>query len=120
MESVSAHFRPEFINRVDEIVVFHALGRAELRAIADIQVDILRKRLAEQDIYLDVTKAALDRVAETGYDPVYGARPLKRTIQHLLENPLAQKLLTGEFLAGERITVDVAEEGLIFTKAKAH
>ena len=69
---------------------------------------------------MEVTKAALNRVAETGYDPVYGARPLKRTIQHLLENPLAQKLLAGEFVAGERIAVDVGEDGLAFSKAKAH
>ncbi len=120
MQRVTAHFRPEFINRVDEIVVFHALGRSELRAIADIQIDILRQRLADQDIYLEVTPAALDRVAEAGYDPVYGARPLKRTIQQLLENPLAQKLLAGEFAAGELVRVDVSDNGMTFTKSKPH
>jgi ATP-dependent Clp protease ATP-binding subunit ClpB len=120
MDSVVAHFRPEFINRVDEIVVFHALGRSELRAIADIQVDILRKRLSEQDLHLEVKRAALDRVAETGYDPVYGARPLKRTIVQLIENPLAQKLLAGEFVAGDLIEVDVVDGSLTFKKTSPH
>jgi len=120
MESVTAHFRPEFINRVDDIVVFHALGQAEVRQIADIQVDILRKRLAAQDLKLEVSVAALDKVAESGFDPVYGARPLKRAIQTLLENPLAEKLLSGEFAPGDTINVDVKGEQISFDGAYKH
>ena len=120
MESVTAHFRPEFINRVDDIVVFHALAREQVRAIANIQVDILRRRLAEQDIQLDTSDSALDLVGEAGFDPVYGARPLKRTIQALLENPLAQKILSGEFLPGDLIVVTVSDGELSFQKAVAH
>ncbi len=120
MESVSAHFRPEFINRVDEIVVFHALGRKELRSIADIQIDILRRRLEQQEIHLEVSPAALDRVAETGYDPVYGARPLKRTIQQMIENPLAQKLLAGDFVTGDVVKVEIKDNVLTFEKFQPH
>lgn len=120
MESVSAHFRPEFINRVDDIVVFHALRESEVRAIANIQVEILRKRLAQQDIRLDTTDEVLDLVGKTGFDPVYGARPLKRAIQTLIENPLAQKLLAGEFLPGDVVVVTVKDDSLIFQKALEH
>ena len=116
MESVSAHFRPEFINRVDDIVVFHALGREQVRAIADIQINILRKRLVSQELQLDVSEAALDKVAESGFDPVYGARPLKRSIQSLIENSLAQLILSGEFSAGDRILIDLVDDELSFTK----
>ena len=115
MESVTAHFRPEFVNRVDDIVVFHALGREHIRAIASIQVDTLRKRLAQQDIQLDITEAALDLVGAAGFDPVYGARPLKRSIQSLIENELAQKLLASKFVAGDRILVDVIDDELVFS-----
>ncbi len=114
MEIVGAHFRPEFINRVDEVVVFHPLGKAQIRAIADLQVGLLRKRLAERDIGLELGDAALDRLGEAGYDPVYGARPLKRTIQQSLENPLAKRILAGEFGPGD--TVRVLED-LSFGKA---
>ena len=114
MESVAAHFRPEFVNRVDDIVVFHALGREQVRAIATIQINILRKRLAQQDIGLQISEAALDLVGETGFDPVYGARPLKRSIQSLIENELAQQLLSGKFVAGDQITVDVVDGELVF------
>lgn len=120
MESVTAHFRPEFINRVDDIVVFHALEKSQVRAIANIQVDILRRRLAEQDIQLDTSNEALDLVGEAGFDPVYGARPLKRSIQTLIENPLAQKILSGEFLPGDVIVVQVKDGELDFQKAIAH
>ena len=120
MESVTQHFRPEFINRVDEIVVFHGLGNSELRAIADIQVSILKRRLSGQDIDLNVSRSALDLVAEAGFDPVYGARPLKRSIQQLIENPLAQKLLAGEFAAGDIVEVSAAKGELKFAKAKPH
>ena len=120
MESVTAHFRPEFINRVDDIVVFHALGREHVRAIARIQIDILRRRLAQQEIKLDIDDSALDLVGQAGFDPVYGARPLKRSIQNLIENPLAQKLLAGEFGPGDILNVSVKDESLIFQKAIEH
>jgi len=105
MEVVASHFRPEFINRVDELVVFHPLGREQIRAIASIQVDHLRQRLAERDIELAVTDEALDRLGEIGFDPVYGARPLKRAVQQHLENDLAREILSGRFVAGDRIEV---------------
>ena len=120
MESVTQHFRPEFINRVDDIVVFHALGQSHVRAIANIQIDILRKRLLQQDIKLDVNDAALDLVGQSGFDPVYGARPLKRSIQTLIENPLAQKILAGEFASQDIIVVDEQDQQLVFHKASQH
>lgn len=95
MEVVGNHFRPEFINRVDETVVFHPLAKDQLKGIAAIQLDYLRKRLAEREIRLELSDAALDKLVEAGFDPVYGARPLKRAIQQQLENPLAQSLLRG-------------------------
>jgi ATP-dependent Clp protease ATP-binding subunit ClpB len=116
MEIVGSHFRPEFINRVDEIVVFHPLGREQIRAITEIQIGYLRERLAEREIGLELTTAALDRLGEGGFDPVYGARPLKRAIRQQLENPLAQEILAGRFAPGEVIRVDVAGEGLGFGK----
>jgi len=114
MESVTAHFRPEFVNRVDDIVVFHALSREHIRSIANIQITVLAKRLAQQDIVLKVSDAALDLVGEAGFDPIYGARPLKRSIQSLIENELAQKLLAGEFVAGERVFIDENDGTLTF------
>lgn len=120
MESVNAHFRPEFINRVDDIVVFHALAKDQVRKIANIQMNILRKRLLKQDIKLDVSEAALDLVSDAGFDPVYGARPLKRSIQDLLENPLAQHLLAGDFLGGDVVMVDIKDGALNFQKAVEH
>ena len=107
MEIVGQHFRPEFINRVDETVVFHPLGREQIRAITDIQIDYLRKRLAERDMKLEVSSDALDRLGEAGFDPVYGARPLKRAIQQQVENPLAQRILKGEFGPGDTIVLRV-------------
>lgn len=106
MEIVGQHFRPEFINRVDEVVVFHPLQREQIRAIADIQIDYLRKRLEERDIGLQISDDALNYLAEMGYDPVYGARPLKRTIQNYLENPLAKDILAGKFLPKQTILVE--------------
>ncbi len=117
MEVVGDHFRPEFINRLDEVVVFHPLQKEEIRRIATIQIEHLRQRLAERDLSLEVTEAALDKLGEAGFDPVYGARPLKRAIQHELENPLAKELLAGKYLPGETIKVDVAGDGLTFSKA---
>ncbi|HSH29447.1 MAG TPA: ATP-dependent chaperone ClpB [Thiohalobacter sp.] len=116
MEVVGGYFRPEFINRVDEVVVFHPLGREQIREIANIQIDHLRARLAERDMELALSDAALDKLGEAGFDPVYGARPLKRAIQHQLENPLAQHILAGEFGPGTRIEVDVRDGELDFHK----
>ena len=111
---VSGHFRPEFINRVDELVVFEPLGREAVKAIAGIQLDILNRRLAEREMRLEVSDAAMARIAEVGFDPVFGARPLKRAIQQQFENPLAQSLLKGEFQAGAVIVADVEGDGLVF------
>jgi ATP-dependent Clp protease ATP-binding subunit ClpB len=116
LEVVGQHFRPEFINRVDETVVFHPLGREQIRKITDIQIGYLWQRLVERDLQLEVTKVALDRLGEAGFDPIYGARPLKRAIQHQLENPLAQEILSGHFIPGDTIKVDVAGDGLTFSK----
>jgi ATP-dependent Clp protease ATP-binding subunit ClpB len=116
MESVQQHFRPEFINRVDDIVVFHPLGREQLRAIVGIQLGYLRKRLADRDMELTLDDAARDLLGEAGFDPVYGARPLKRAIQQQIENPLAQRILRGEFGPGTKIAVTVEGGALRFTK----
>ena len=116
MEKVSQQFRPEFINRIDEAVVFHPLGREQIRAISGIQIELLRKRLLEREIGFEITEQAMDLLGEAGFDPVYGARPLKRAIQQQLENPLAQEILAGNFAAGDTIKVDVADEGLRFFK----
>ena len=113
LEVVGGHFRPEFINRIDEVVVFHPLGREQIRQIVDIQIDFLRKRLAERDLRLELTNPALDLLGEAGFDPVYGARPLKRAIQQKLENTLAQAILKGEFMPGDSIVVDAAEGNLV-------
>jgi len=116
MNVVSGHFRPEFINRIDDVVVFHPLGREQIRAIAGLQIAILRRRLAERDIGLHLSEAALDRIGSAGYDPVYGARPLKRAIQSQLENPLAQEILAGRFAPGDMIEVDVSDDRLEFRR----
>ncbi len=116
MEVVGQHFRPEFINRIDESVVFHPLGRTQIRAITTIQVDILRQRLQDRDIELVVSEAALDKLGEAGFDPVYGARPLKRAIQQRLENELAQDLLAGKFVPGDVVDIDVQDDALVFKK----
>jgi ATP-dependent Clp protease ATP-binding subunit ClpB len=115
---VKEHFRPEFVNRIDEIVVFHPLGRGEIRRIVDIQVGYLRTRLAERDLGLELDDAARDRLGEAGFDPVYGARPLKRAIQQQLENPLAQRILRGEFAPGDLIRVSAGDAALAFVKAR--
>jgi ATP-dependent Clp protease ATP-binding subunit ClpB len=114
MDVVGVHFRPEFINRIDEAVVFHPLGREQIRSITAIQIDYLRKRLAERELGLELSEAALDRLGEAGFDPVYGARPLKRAIQQQLENPLAQEILAGRFHPGQVIQVDVDGGQLLF------
>ena len=115
MEIVSAHFRPEFINRIDETVVFHALGKEHMQGIATIQLARLRKRLAERELGLEISPAALAQLVEVGYDPVFGARPLKRAIQTHLENPLAQRILAGDFVPGSTVHVDYKDgEGFTF------
>jgi len=119
MEIVQQSFRPEFINRIDDIVVFHPLGTKQIRAIVDIQLIYLRKRLAERNMDLSLDDAARDLLGEAGFDPVYGARPLKRAIQQQIENPLAQKILQGEFLPGDRIRVTVHDGALSFAKPEA-
>jgi ATP-dependent Clp protease ATP-binding subunit ClpB len=119
MEIVASHFRPEFINRVDDIVVFHPLGREHIRRIVDIQVGYLRKRLADRDIGLTLDDAARDQLGEAGFDPVYGARPLKRAIQHQLENPLAQRILSSDFVPGDTVAVTARDGVLAFHKAGA-
>jgi ATP-dependent Clp protease ATP-binding subunit ClpB len=118
LEIVGGHFRPEFVNRIDEIVVFHPLGRGEIRRIVDIQVGYLKARLAERELGLELDDAARDRLGEAGFDPVYGARPLKRAIQQQLENPLAQRILRGEFAPGDLVRVSVADGALAFSKAR--
>ncbi|HEC59426.1 MAG TPA: ATP-dependent chaperone ClpB [Methylophaga sp.] len=114
MEIVGQHFRPEFINRVDDVVVFHPLQRDQIHAIADIQLEHLRQRLADRDMALEVSDKALDLIAEAGFDPVYGARPLKRVIQQQIENHLAHDLLSGRFKGGDTIKVDVSDDALTF------
>jgi ATP-dependent Clp protease ATP-binding subunit ClpB len=114
MEIVQQHFRPEFINRVDDIVVFHPLGKSQLRSIVDIQLGFLRKRLADRDMELAIDDAAKDLLGEAGFDPVYGARPLKRAIQQQVENPLAQRILRGEFGPGTKVGVRAREGRLEF------
>lgn len=115
MEVVTHHFRPEFINRIDEVVVFHPLGRAHLASIASIQLERLYKRLEERGYQVTITQPALEFLGETGFDPVYGARPLKRAIQQEIENPLAQQILSGKLIPGVPVTLDV-ENGHIIAK----
>jgi len=115
LESLRQQFRPEFLNRVDEIVVFHSLSREDLKAIVDIQLGRLRKRLDERHISLDLTDRARDYFASTGYDPSYGARPLKRLLQREIETPLGRKLIAGEVLENSRVVVDWDGSNLTFT-----
>ena len=115
MEVVGTHFRPEFINRIDEVVVFHPLDKAEIRKIADIQLNNLRKRLAARELGLQISEPALDFIAQAGFDPVYGARPLKRAVQQEVENPLAQQILAGKFMPGDTIDIDLQDDHITFT-----
>jgi len=119
MEIVQKHFRPEFVNRIDDIVVFHPLGTPQIRAIVDIQLGYLRARLQERDMGLELDDKARDLIGEAGFDPVYGARPLKRAIQQQIENPLAQRILKGEFLPGSRIRATVRDGALVFKQVTA-
>jgi ATP-dependent Clp protease ATP-binding subunit ClpB len=114
MDAVGSHFRPEFINRVDEVVVFEPLGRDQIAGITEIQLGRLRSRLLERELSLSLSPEALDKLIAVGYDPVYGARPLKRAIQRWIENPLAQMILAGKFMPGSAITAEVEGEEIVF------
>jgi len=114
---VRGHFRPEFINRIDEIVVFHGLDDKHIGSIARIQLQILEQRLKRMDMGMEVTDAALQKIAEAGYDPVYGARPLKRAVQQQIENPLSKLILEGRFGPKDTIRIDTAGNELAFRKA---
>ncbi|MEW6461407.1 MULTISPECIES: ATP-dependent chaperone ClpB [Pseudomonas] len=114
MDAVSSHFRPEFINRIDEVVVFEPLGREQIAGIAEIQLQRLRGRLAERELSLELTPEALDKLIAVGYDPVYGARPLKRAIQRWIENPLAQRILAGDFAPGVQVKAKVEGDEIVF------
>jgi ATP-dependent Clp protease ATP-binding subunit ClpB len=120
MGVVAQRFRPEFINRVDDVVVFHPLAKAHMRGIAEIQLEGLQRRLKDQDLGISFTEAAIALLVDQGYDPVYGARPLKRAIQRSVENPLAQELLAGAFSAGDTIAVDTAGDTFAFSVEKTH
>jgi len=120
MTVVGGHFRPEFINRVDDIVVFHPLKQEHIRLIAGIQINKVKKRLASRDLHLQITDEALDFLGNVGFDPVYGARPLKRAIQDELENPLASRLLAGDFAPGNIIQVNLTDQKLEFTSQQPH
>jgi ATP-dependent Clp protease ATP-binding subunit ClpB len=117
MAEVKGHFRPEFINRIDEIVVFHALDEKQIGSIARIQLHTLEQRLAKMEMSLRVSDAALQKIAEAGFDPVYGARPLKRAIQQEIENPLSKLILEGRFGPKDAIAVEVRDGHLAFVKA---
>jgi ATP-dependent Clp protease ATP-binding subunit ClpB len=116
MGEVKSYFRPEFVNRIDEVVVFHALGDAHIKSIAAIQMQNLAARLAAMDMTLEVTDAALSEIANAGFDPVYGARPLKRAIQAEIENPLAKEILEGNFAAKDTVKVDCKGGKMLFAK----
>lgn len=116
MGEVKANFRPEFVNRIDEVVVFHALGDSHIKSIAGIQLRYLSERLGAMDMQLHVTDAALSEIANAGFDPVYGARPLKRAIQSEIENPLAREILSGNFVAKDTVTIDYKANKMVFAK----
>jgi ATP-dependent Clp protease ATP-binding subunit ClpB len=114
MDVVNLNFRPEFINRVDEAIVFHPLKKDEIKKISQIQVKLLADRLDEQDISLDIEDSVYEKISDLGFDPTYGARPLKRSIQNLIENPLAKKILNGDFTAGSSISCTIKDGQIIF------
>jgi ATP-dependent Clp protease ATP-binding subunit ClpB len=117
LDAMRAHFSPEFLNRVDEMIVFHPLGREHLAQIIDIQLRALTKRLEDRKIHVDLTDRAKQQLVSEGYDPTYGARPLKRTLQRRLLDPLALEILQGRFGEGDRIVADAGPDGLVFKKA---
>ncbi len=116
MAALRQQFRPEFLNRVDEIIVFHELSKEHLKEIVEIQVRHLQRLLAERHLEIGLTDAAKTFLAEEGYDPAYGARPLKRVIQRQVQDPLALKLLQGDLVEGDRVTVDVLDGALVFER----
>jgi ATP-dependent Clp protease ATP-binding subunit ClpB len=118
-EELRERFRPEFLNRIDEVVVFEPLTRDQLAEIVELQLRRLRERLAERRVELELSDAATELIAEAGWDPAYGARPLKRAIQRMLENPLALELLEGRFAEGDTVRVDAGDEGLVFERVEA-
>jgi len=115
-EALKRHFKPEFLNRIDEVIVFHMLGKEDLRRIVDIQLKYLRGRLNARKIKIEFTDNARKQIMDEGYDPVFGARPLKRTIQQRLENPLAAQLLSGKFAEGDTIKIDADAHRFTFEK----
>ena len=119
MDALREHFRPEFLNRIDEIIFFHALGREHMKRIIDIQLAGLTARLEQRKIHVTLTDAAKEQIVREGYDPAYGARPLKRAIQRLVLDPLALRVLEGDFLEGDTVVVDAGRDGLTFTKQEA-
>jgi ATP-dependent Clp protease ATP-binding subunit ClpB len=119
MDALRDHFRPEFLNRVDEIIFFHPLDREHMKRIIDIQLAGLVKRLAERKIHVELTDAAKDQLVREGYDPTYGARPLKRTIQRRVLDALALRVLEGDFVEGDTVVVDAGKDGLVFEKRRA-
>jgi ATP-dependent Clp protease ATP-binding subunit ClpB len=116
-EAMREVFRPEFLNRIDEVVEFHPLSKEQLAEVVELQLLRLRQRLAERGLGLELTDAAKEQLVEAGWDPTYGARPLKRAIQRLVENPLALRLLEGEFGEGDTVRVDAEDGELVFAKA---
>ena len=112
---VGEHFRPEFVNRIDEIVTFDSLGKDQIKGIATLQIEILSSRIAALNLKLELSEKAVEMIVDQGYDPVFGARPLKRTIQKLLENPLSQKILAVEFLPGSTIKVEISNNEIVFS-----
>jgi ATP-dependent Clp protease ATP-binding subunit ClpC len=118
LKELTKTLRPEFLNRVDEIIVFHPLSKEQIKQIVDIMMIRVKKELKAQGIDIELTEAAKDLLAEKGYDPNLGARPLRRTIQHLVENPLSSKILRGEFVSGDSIIADASEGKLVFKKKK--
>jgi ATP-dependent Clp protease ATP-binding subunit ClpB len=118
LEAMRAHFKPEFLNRVDEIVVFHRLDERHIEQIVGLQVERLEERLAERNLHLELTDEARAHIARVGYDPDFGARPLKRVLQREVADPIALKLLQGEFREGDTIAVDASPDGLVFTKGE--
>jgi len=116
MDALREHFRPEFLNRIDEIIFFHALDRAHMKKIIDIQLKSLVRRLEERKIHVELTDAAKEQLVREGYDPTYGARPLKRTIQRRMLDPLALGVLEGDFVEGDIVVVDAGGAALTFEK----
>ena len=116
MKIVSTAFRPEFINRVDDVVVFHPLEKDQVKGIARIQLDILQQRVNDAHIYLQFDDDSVEFLVEVGYDPIYGARPLKRAIQQYVENPLAKAILSGEYVNGDQIQARMLDKGIVFSK----